>query len=131
MRPEKRRWNCRFSFVMREPPRMASREIHLPVIHLCRDARVASERNGRSRKKKPSPPVRARSTAPGCARKHGNTVSTKVLLTTQADFAIVHLVAHRPKHLAGTVAEFGEQYADDVRLTLKTQPVLRVRVGQR
>ncbi len=60
-----------------------------------------------------------------------HSVSTKVLLTPQADFAIVHLVAHRPKHLAGTVAEFGEQYADDVRLTLKTQPVLPVRVGQR
>lgn len=58
-------------------------------------------------------------------------VTTKVLLPPQADFAVVHLVAHRPKTPAGTEAVFGEQFADDVRFTLKTQPTLPVRLAQR
>lgn len=47
-----------------------------------------------------------------------------------ADFAVVHLVATKwtPR---GKAAEFGEQFADDVRLTLKTQPTLPVRLAQR
>lgn len=57
-------------------------------------------------------------------------VVTKVLLPPQADFAVVHLVAHQPKSTAGTVAIFGEQFADDVRLTFKAQPVLPVRLGK-
>ena len=58
-------------------------------------------------------------------------VTTRVLLPEQADFAVVHLVAYKPKTPAGTGAAFGEQFADDVRLTLKTQPVLPVRLAQR
>lgn len=58
-------------------------------------------------------------------------VTTKVLLPQQADFAVVHLVAHKPKTPAGTEAVFGAQFADDVRLTLKTQPTLPVRLAQR
>lgn len=58
-------------------------------------------------------------------------VSTRVLLPPQAEFAVVHLVAHRPGNPAGTEAAFGEQFADDVRLTLKTQPTLPVRLAQR
>ena len=58
-------------------------------------------------------------------------VTTRVLLPPQADFAVVHLVAHNPKTPTGTDAMFGEQFADDVRLTLKTQPTLPVRLAQR
>lgn len=58
-------------------------------------------------------------------------VTTKVLLAPQADFAVVHLVAHKPKTAAGAQALFGEQFSDDVRLTLKTQPALLVRLAQR
>jgi hypothetical protein len=52
-------------------------------------------------------------------------VSTKILLPPRADFALVHLIAHKPKNPAGTEAEFDAQYADDVRLTLqcKTAPL--------
>ena len=59
------------------------------------------------------------------------TVSTKVLLPPSADFAVIHLVVHKPKNPAGTEALFGDQFADDVRLTLKTQPTLPVRLAQR
>lgn len=58
-------------------------------------------------------------------------VTTKVLLPPQADFAVVHLVAHKPNAPAGTGVMFGSQFADDVRLTLKTQPKLPVRVARR
>ena len=67
----------------------------------------------------------------GGAPRSWHQVTTKVLLPPQADFAVVHLVAHKPKAPAGTDALFGEQFADDVRLTLKTQPTLPVRVAQR
>jgi len=33
--------------------------------------------------------------------------------------------------IARAAAEFGEQFADDVQLTLKTQPKLPVRITQR
>jgi len=59
------------------------------------------------------------------------TVSTKVLLPPGADFAVIHLVVHKPENPAGTEALFGDQFVDDVRLTLKTQPTLPVRVAQR
>ena len=58
-------------------------------------------------------------------------VTTKVLLPPQADFAVVHLVAHKPKTPSGTEALFGAQFADEVRLILKTQPTLPVRLAQR
>jgi hypothetical protein len=48
-----------------------------------------------------------------------------------AGFAVIHLVVYKPKNPAGTEAVFGDQFADDVLLTLKTQPVLPVRVAQR
>lgn len=60
-----------------------------------------------------------------------HTVTTKVLLPPQADFAVVHLLTHKPKTNKGTEAVFDAQYADDVRLTLKTQPALPVRLAQR
>lgn len=58
-------------------------------------------------------------------------VTAKVLLPPQADFAVVHLVAHKPKALTGADALFGSQFADDVRLTMKTQPTLPVRLAKR
>ena len=57
-------------------------------------------------------------------------VTAKVLMTSQADFAVVHLLVHKAETRRGTAAVFGEQFADDVRLTLKTQPALPVRVAQ-
>jgi hypothetical protein len=58
------------------------------------------------------------------------TVAAKAMLPTGADFAVVHLVATKwtPR---GKAAEFGEQFADNVQFTLKTQPKLPVRVTQR
>jgi hypothetical protein len=58
-------------------------------------------------------------------------VSTKSLLPADADFAVVHLVVHHPHNPPGNTASFGEQFADDVRLTFKTQPILPVRLAQR
>ena len=49
-------------------------------------------------------------------------VTTQLSLPPQADFAIVHIVAHTPKLAPGTFATFSEQFVDDVQLTLKTQP---------
>jgi hypothetical protein len=57
-------------------------------------------------------------------------VATKVLVPPQADFAVVHLVVHMPNAPQGSEATFGKQFADDVRLTLKTQPSLPVRLSQ-
>lgn len=57
-------------------------------------------------------------------------VTTKVLMPSQADFAVVHLLVHKPETRPGTAAAFGEQFADDIRLTLKTQPALPVRNAQ-
>jgi hypothetical protein len=57
-------------------------------------------------------------------------VTAKVLMPAQADFAVVHLVVHKPETRHGTAAVFGEQFADEVRLTLKTQPALPVRIAQ-
>jgi len=67
----------------------------------------------------------------GGAPRSWHNVTTKVLLPPQADFAVVHLVAHKPKNSGNTTATFGSQFADDVRLTLKTQPTLPVRTGRR
>jgi hypothetical protein len=57
-------------------------------------------------------------------------VTTRVLMPEQADFAVVHLLVHKPETRQGTAAVFGEQFADEVNLTLKTQPALPVRVAQ-
>jgi hypothetical protein len=57
----------------------------------------------------------------------GTSVTTKVLMPSQADFAVVHLIVHKPENPRGHEGCFGEQFADDVRLTLKTQPALPVR----
>jgi hypothetical protein len=73
----------------------------------------------------------------GVVQSHGGaphswlSVTAKVLLSPQADFAVVQLVASKEPTNNNQAAEFGEQFADDVRLTLKTQPALPVRVAQR
>jgi hypothetical protein len=72
-----------------------------------------------------------------CFNSHGGAptawqkVTAKVLLPPGAAFAVIHLLVHKPKNPVGTEATFGEQFADDVRLTLKTQPTLPVRLAQR
>ncbi len=58
-------------------------------------------------------------------------VTTKALLSANADFALVHLAVFNPAEPRGAVTDFGQQFLDDVRLTLKTQPVLPVRLSQR
>jgi hypothetical protein len=60
-------------------------------------------------------------------------VTTKVFLPQEADFAVVHLLVNIPESWPNrtTPATFGAQYADDVRLTLKTQPALPVRLAER
>jgi hypothetical protein len=57
-------------------------------------------------------------------------VVAKSMLPPGATFAVVQLVTTKwtPRAKA---AEFGEQFADDVQLTLKTQPKLPVRITQR
>jgi hypothetical protein len=66
----------------------------------------------------------------GGAPQAWHTVTAKVLLPAQGEFAVVQLVAGKTQAGAGQPAEFGEQFADDVRLTLKTQPPLPVRPAQ-
>ncbi len=60
-----------------------------------------------------------------------HSVTAKVLLPPQAEFAVVQLVAGKAPANDNQPAEFGDQFADDVRLTLKTQPTLPVRLGIR
>jgi hypothetical protein len=67
----------------------------------------------------------------GGANNTGHRLQTKILLPPQADFALIQLVAHMPTNPAGTVAEFGSQYADDVQLTLHTQPNTSQRLSRR
>jgi len=67
----------------------------------------------------------------GGAPQTWRSVTAKVLLPAQADFAVVQLVAGKGPASDNKAAEFGEQFADDVRLTLKTQPTLPVRIAQR
>lgn len=57
-------------------------------------------------------------------------VVAKSMLPPGATFAVVQLAATKSTP-RGQAAEFGEQFADDVRLTLKTQPTLPIRIVQR
>lgn len=66
----------------------------------------------------------------GGAPQKWKAATAKMMLPSGADFAVVQLVATKWT-AKGKAAEFGEQFADDVRLTLKTQPTLPVRVAQR
>ncbi|MEY5027493.1 MAG: hypothetical protein RLZZ244_3021 [Verrucomicrobiota bacterium] len=54
------------------------------------------------------------------------TLTTRVMVPPEADFALVHLVANNPRSGRVGPAVFGQQFADEVRLVLKTQPVLPV-----
>jgi hypothetical protein len=60
-------------------------------------------------------------------------VTSKVFLPQEADFAVVHLLVNIPEGRSNrtTPATFGVQYADDVLLRLKTQPTLPVQMTQR
>jgi hypothetical protein len=55
------------------------------------------------------------------------TLTTRCLLPPEADFAVIHLGARRD----GPLESFDALYADNVRLTLKTQPRLPVRSNSR
>ncbi|MDZ4401399.1 hypothetical protein [Prosthecobacter sp.] len=57
-------------------------------------------------------------------------VTARCVLTPQVDLAVVKLSAGRGDRLDGPVPELGSQFADDVNLILKTQPVLPVRIVQ-
>jgi hypothetical protein len=57
------------------------------------------------------------------------TATARALPPEHADFAVVHLVMHQPEGAPGSVASFGEQFVDDVRMTLKTEPMLPVPPG--
>ena len=61
----------------------------------------------------------------------GRRVSARCVLTPQAEIAVVKLSAGRGDRRSGQAPELGRQFADDVQLTLKTQPALPVRVVQR
>lgn len=87
----------------------------------------------------PMPRKEALATGSGIAFSTGGSpqnwrsVTTKVFLPREADFAVVHLLVNIPEGRSSrtTPATFGVQYADDVRLTLKTQPALPVRLAGR
>ena len=58
-------------------------------------------------------------------------LSAKALLPPGADFALVHIGVYDPKAFPKNPGVFGEQFVDDVQLTLQTQPELPVRVAER
>ncbi|QOV89564.1 anti-sigma factor family protein [Humisphaera borealis] len=57
-------------------------------------------------------------------------LTVKAVLPPNADFAVVQFVAGKSPTRQDKPSEFGEQYLDDVRLTVKTQPRLPVRHSQ-
>ncbi len=57
-------------------------------------------------------------------------VAARCVVTPQADFAVLKLSAARGDRHGGAMPELGQQFADDVKLILKTQPVLPVRIVQ-
>lgn len=57
-------------------------------------------------------------------------VTARCVLTSQADVAVIKLTAGRGERRYSQVPELGMQFADAVELTLKTQPVLPVRLVQ-
>jgi hypothetical protein len=87
----------------------------------------------------PLPKKEALATGSGVALSSGGSpqtwkrVKTRVLLPQEADFAVVHIIVNTTEDnlQRTTPAKFGLQFADDVRLTLKTQPVVPVRLTQR
>ena len=58
-------------------------------------------------------------------------LSATTLLPSGADFALVHIGVYDPKAFPKKPGVFGEQFVDDVQLTLQTQPELPVRVADR
>ncbi len=58
-------------------------------------------------------------------------LSAKTLLPPGADFALVHIGVYDPKAFPKNPGVFGEQFVDDVQLTLQTQPELPVRLAER
>lgn len=74
----------------------------------------------------------ASATSLGGAPQTWRNVTAKVLLPSQAEFALVHLATHKPDNKsASATTMFPSLFADNVRLTLKIQPPLPVRLVQR
>lgn len=57
-------------------------------------------------------------------------VTARCVLTPQVDLAVVKLSAGRGDRPGGPMLELDRQFADDVKLILKTQPELPVRLVQ-
>ena len=58
-------------------------------------------------------------------------VTARCVLPAHADFAVVQIACGRPRGRATPPPELGHQFADNVNLTLKTQPRLPVRLLQK
>ncbi len=58
-------------------------------------------------------------------------LTARCVLPANADFAVVQLACGRPRGKATQAPELGHQFADNVNLTLKTQPKLPVRLLQK
>jgi hypothetical protein len=67
--------------------------------------------------------------SPGGTPDTWRTLAARIALPADADFAVIQINAWKAT-LHGQAAEFGHQYADDIRLTLTTQPKLPVRVSK-
>ena len=58
-------------------------------------------------------------------------VTARCLLPANADFAVVQVACGRPRGKMTQALELGHQFADNVNLTLKTQPKLPVGLFQK
>jgi hypothetical protein len=67
----------------------------------------------------------------GGASEDWRRVTARCVLPPNADFAVVQLACGRPRGETGQAPELGHQLADNVTLTLKTQPKLPVRLLQK
>jgi hypothetical protein len=67
----------------------------------------------------------------GTSTTQWQSLAVRVLLPPTADFAVVRLLVRREGPSSTTPAEFGEQFVDDVKLVLNTQPELPVHISKR
>lgn len=67
----------------------------------------------------------------GGASEDWRRVTARCVLPPNADFAVVQVACGRPRGEMGQTPELGQQLADNVTLTLKTQPKLPVRLLQK
>lgn len=67
----------------------------------------------------------------GTGDAHWQKATARCLWTAQADFAVIHIAAGHAPNTSGPPVQFGRLFADDVKLTIKSQPMLPVRIVQR